>query len=108
MIGVALVVYSIATFGVAFVLGHSTITLPIRERIAESHAPLAAVFLALIECPACASWWVGLAVGFIGLLVAPPSYGWWPVALPLVAAFYSAGSSYILARLTGITPKPGA
>jgi hypothetical protein len=103
---VTLAFYSIAVFGFVYVVGHGVITLSIREGIADADSRVGDAFLALIECPACFSWWVGLVAGALGTFqpTAPPIpwYGW-----AFILAFYSAGSSYILARLTGITPKPG-
>lgn len=96
-----LLIYTVAIFGVAYVCGHSAISLSIREWIATTRFGFV---LALIECPACLSWWLGLGVGLAG----PPGYLADLSSMPaFVLAFYSAGSSYILARLTGLTAAPG-
>jgi hypothetical protein len=98
---VALLIYTIAIFGFVYIVGHARISLPVREWIATT--PFAAV-LALIECPACLSWWCGLGAGFGGFAPIPfPSL----TVAAFALAFYSAGSSYLLARLTGLTPAPG-
>jgi len=104
----ALVFYTFAIFGSAYVIGHSAITLPLREWISRSPSSLAAVFLALVECPACLSAWLGLFSGLAALYYAAATFAAWPSwAVPLAFAFYSAGTSYVLARVTGLIPKPG-
>lgn len=77
-----LLFYVFASFGVAFVLGYSKITLPLRQALAwasELHLAgdkiedadvqgyskpvrwLAGWTLALLECPACLAFWIGVA-----------------------------------------------
>lgn len=94
----ALAFYTVAAFGLAYVVGHSVISRPVREVIALWSEPL----ITLIECPACLGWWVGLGAG-IGLALAG-RLAW---ALILALAFYTAGANFILGRATGLIPNPG-
>lgn len=103
-----LFVYTVVAFGFAYVIGHSIATRGVREWLSSGYTgeelaakyPNIAWFLALIECPACLGWWCGLAAGAFA-----PMFGF--VSLPIAAsaivfAFYTAGSNYLLARLTGL------
>jgi hypothetical protein len=100
---IVLAFYSVSAFGFAYVVGHSVISMPVREWIARHPGHYWQLFLAVIECPACFGWWVGFAGGIAAFIADPFVSGLLPVFLP----FYTAGSNYILARLTGITPRPG-
>lgn len=83
-----LLFYSIACFGLAYILGFSTITFQVRKWLAARRgAPR--LILALIECPACLGFWTGL---FLGL-------HWHD---PITWALFTCGSNFILARLTGL------
>ena len=124
--------YSAAAFGLAYIVGHSKISLAFRKAMMpnpparmlalppaeleattedEMYAELSGIdkarfwLVTFIECPACGGFWVGLAAGFWlmppfldGLLLARHSS-----LLPLVLAFSTAGTNFLLARLTGIT-----
>lgn len=92
-----LLIYLLAAFGVAFVVGYSEVSLPIRERLAAR--PRAGIWAAkLMECPACLGFHIGwaYAVGFRPEFL--PS-GWGAVAL---LAFATAGSNLILGRIVGL------
>jgi len=102
-----LVVYSFTVFGFVYVVGHAEITQPARDALFGSGGitPGLAVrrfILNLIECPACLSWWGGFITScsvFYYVLAAP----FWPATLITFAfAFYSAGTSFVLGRLTGL------
>lgn len=100
---IGLIVYVTACFGFAYVVGHSVITKRPREWLFDfGHVFPPAVWLVLLlECPACLGAWVGFAAGF-----------WWPVAdfpraiVVLGAAFFTAGSNFLLGRITGLMPHP--
>lgn len=76
-----LALFFLASFGLAFVLGASKISLPFRELLAgklvmdgPDNAPyrerralipyLGPFLVALVECPGCLGWWLGATVGW--------------------------------------------
>lgn len=136
MIVLQLFVYTVASLGFAYVVGHSAISLPLRQWLAPAtvakcplcgdemparfsdsvcngpctgphHEDRVMVLyqphnvgfwiVTLMECPACLGFWIGLFAGII----------YYPTAFEAMAgAFYTAGSNFLLARLTGIMPDP--
>jgi predicted ABC-type sugar transport system permease subunit len=98
----ALVFYTLTMFGIAYVAGHSVISLPAREVIAVWSQWL----ITMIECPACLGWWLGLVSGLIFAFTGWRPFG--PAALGIVVTlpFYTAGANYLLARATGLIPNP--
>lgn len=98
---IALTIYVFAAFGLAYIVGHSTITKSIREwmfnRGAESRWLIAAIvsrtFILMIECPACLGFHVGWIVG-------------WRCDLGFVDAitlgFFTAGTNLVLGKITQI------
>lgn len=79
----------LSIFGASWVVADSKISLPVRLWIAGStlNARFRGWLLDLLECPACLSFWIGLAVA-IGIL----GLRW--LAIPF--AFASCGISLIL------------
>jgi hypothetical protein len=113
MTALALLVYTVAALGAGYIVGFSRISAPLRVRLAgnvydddgEPVVPWRYWTLSLLECPACLGWWIGLAAGTAWALTAGgPGAPWLP---PLAGAFYTAGSNFLLARLTGLMPSPG-
>lgn len=100
-----LVVWLLAAFGAAYIVGHSVISLPVRLYLAgtDETPGVAPWLVALLECPACFGTWLG---AFAGVL-APQWFGvdsqWLGLALGACA---TCGSNYLLARATGILPPP--
>jgi len=96
----ALVAYLLTTFGFCYVVGHSKISLPVRELL--SKALLGRMLLALVECPACLGWWVGLltAGSYPPLTPFPvfPHETWLNV---FAWAFATCGAHYLLACWSG-------
>jgi hypothetical protein len=95
-----LLFYTLLIFGISYVLGHAKISLGPREWIARRQGKLWHWLLDLIECPACLSWWLGLAASFA-----------WPSLPPVQPAcltlpFFSAATSFLLGRVTGLTHLP--
>ena len=88
---IELFVYSVASFGASYIVGHAVISRGLREWIIGKydHGPRYWM-ITLIECPACLGFWTGAIVG--GAVD-----GWWGV---VIGALYTAGSNYILAKLT--------
>jgi len=120
-----MIVYTVAMFGLAYIVGHSAISLPFRTWLggtppkeslnvglngtanpmitpgkAGALGPLGDFLCALIECPACFGFWCGLLLGFVGLIFPPAElelvHHTWPVML----GCYTAGSNFALSRLT--------
>jgi hypothetical protein len=60
----------------------------------------------LLECPVCFGFWTGLVAGTILGLTVRPIPILLAAALPPIGALYTAGSNFILARLTGLMPDP--
>ena len=101
---VALVFYSVAMFGLAYIVGHATISRGIRERLFAQEAGsdeavssmryIVRVFVYMLECPACFGFWTGLTTAL---------FGWTVFDLPmsLIAwGLYTAGSNFIIAKTT--------
>lgn len=101
MAAVALFIYSVAAFGVAYAIGHSKLTLSLRNQLARETndgSTVAYYALTLMECPACLGFWVGLGAGTSSLLFGLP---WDCLFLVLpVAGFYTCGINFILGRAT--------
>ena len=108
--------YTVAAFGLAYIVGHSVISLPLRLAVdpgpdVDSPAKVSwAWFLMLIECPACFGFWTGLFAGMVYVAVDGPLYPregalarvLWAVGL----ALYTCGANFILARFTHLIPAP--
>lgn len=96
---IALFVFSIWVFGIAYCAGHAKISLPFRTWLAKISGPDETTagnwLLALIECPACLSWWLGL-VSWLFRLTPPHLFSWW------ASAFYCCATSLLLAKLAGL------
>ena len=114
--------FLLAAFGLAYVVGHSTISLPFRTWLGGTPekvegvdvdtkglkitpakpgamGPLGDFLCSLIECPACFGWWTGLIAGCCGFVSTAgldiSTFGW-----PLTLACVTSGSNYALGRLT--------
>lgn len=108
--------YTVAAFGLAYIVGHSAISLPFRMAVdpgpdVDSPAKVFwAWFLMLIECPACFGFWTGL---FAGMLYAAMDGEQYPregalarILFAVGLALYTTGSNFVLARLTSLIPAP--
>lgn len=100
-----------AIFGLAYILGHSWLTLGVRRWLAgvppnpreasPGIAPRGKVvlfFVNLIECPACLSFWLGLASGY------------WNLNIHLVNnlvtfALCAVAFSFTIGTFTGLMPR---
>ena len=111
-----LLFYAVAAFGLAYIVGHSVISLPLRlavdpgPEIKTQRDVFWSWFLMLIECPACFGFWTGLFAGMLYAAADGPHYPregalaklLWAVGL----ALFTTGSNFILARLTSLIPAP--
>lgn len=98
----ALIVYTVAAFGLAYIAGHSVITRYLRELLWEAGevAPITRWLVMLVECPACLGFWLGLLAGALGFTPEPVS-----IRTAFAFALYTAGSNFLLGKLTGIMPS---
>jgi hypothetical protein len=92
--------YSIAAFGLAYIVGHSEITLGLRRYLADGNA-FAQFVLALMECPACLGFWIGICAG-----LNTPWFGR-SVSIAVCAGLYTCGANFILGRTTGLISDGG-
>lgn len=108
--------YTFAAFGLAYIVGHSSISLPFRmaldpgEELTRPGQALRAFVLMLIECPACFGFWTG---AFAGLLYVAVDGTYYPKEGALARfmfaaglALYTAGTNFTLSRLTNLIPAP--
>lgn len=87
---IELVVFSVTIFGIAWGVGLSSLSHPFRSR-------LPTFFVTMLECLGCQSFHWGWIAYLLHLTPAALT-SWW------VAAFYSAASSLILLRFSGLGP----
>ncbi len=98
MSAIDVLVLFLAAFGLAYVLGYSKISFPIRNflapdppRLISWPALLGVILVDLIECPACLGVWEGF---FFGLYTHQTPWQFF------VSACAVSGSNFILGRLT--------
>lgn len=101
-----LLLLSTSVFGMAYFVGHSKATAIPRELMRLTFT--GRLLLVGAECPPCVSWWIGFALGMLHgpILFAAagmPAPG--PVGASLAIAFHCCGTSWCLARWTGLV-KP--
>lgn len=94
--------FSLASFGFAYIVGHSAISLPFRMRIDPNRGNTVRPwhrtrtwFLTLLECPACLGFWQGLLYGALARPAWNP-YPWYVLALITCA------TNLYLAKITGL------
>jgi hypothetical protein len=107
------IAYVFASFGLAFALGYGKITLPLRSFLEKFSEPPtyhwgrraiafgARWLLALLECPACLAFWLGLGSVFTPL-VHYFSYDFSPMFLALFLGFGNMGAVLSLGLWTGL------
>lgn len=97
-----LVLYFLAAFGLAYIVGHSAISMPLRLFIAgpsEKPRVFFTTLIELIECPACLGTWIGLIVG--GLEPSLFLQSWWLMGA-LAGGCATAGVNFLLATWAGL------
>ena len=102
--GLALFFYTIAVFGLAYIMGHAKVSLGIRTQIFNMGG-VAAWLVELVECPAC----LGTHLGFWFAVFAPwvwlnsiiplPTTTWFSAGVLL--GLYTCGTGFVLGRATG-------
>lgn len=101
----SLVLFFLGAFGLAYLAGHSVITMPFRELIGgpiEKPRMFLGFFVALIECPACFGTWIGGTAGALmpGLFLQST---WW--AGLLLGACATAAVNLMLGKACGLMPE---
>lgn len=96
-----LIVYTVAAFGLAYVLGHAVITQRLREEL-FNRSSLGMWLVLLLECPACCGFWIGFGAGAYGLVLGELS----PWLRTFLVAFYTAGANFLLGRATKLIGHP--
>lgn len=96
------IIYAVAAFGLAYILGHAVISQGAREALWERGNAARAIVM-LLECPACCGFWIGLIVGAMDFVF----YDVHDMARRgFLAACFTAGSNFILGRLTKLVGHP--
>lgn len=93
----SLVLYSLVAFGLWYVLGASSLLAPLRDWANEKRA--AKLVIEMIECPACAGFWIGLAASNWGLGIALH-----PLPLWASASLGTCATNLLLSRFAGLFP----
>ncbi len=102
---VAFYAYTIAAFGLAYVVGQAAISKRPRDWLAGLNR-VGQFIVELLECPACFGFWTGALVESVGLWPQSiPGHAPW-VARILYAGLYTSASNLILAIATGIVARP--
>lgn len=97
MIVVNYVFALLAIWGAAWVIADSKISLPVRLGIFNAKwIPMRLRILDFLECPACTSFWMGLAVGVLFLRL-----GWFSIAFGLMACGVSLVLFLVVKRFGG-------
>jgi hypothetical protein len=128
-----MIAYLLAAFGLAFIIGHSKISLPFRRMLGGTPAlpanplsfefpegrpgvpgkfgPLGDFLCELIECPACFGFWIGFTNGIlilagVNLFNIELAPGEPSRFLPIVLGCITSGVNFLGARATGLTARP--
>lgn len=118
-----LLLYVLASFGLAFVIGYSKISFPLRAwlgRITSLYLAdddkieagastgysrsvrfLARWLLSLLECPACLAFWFGVAATFTPIADFIP-FSTSPLPLTLFLGFANCGAVLVIGMITGL------
>jgi len=119
---IVLTIWTLAAFGLAYIIGHSTITLPFRtwligpmrldrqvndqdQIVSEHWAPEVwwrGKVVQFLECPACLGFWEGVAGGIWSAAAGGGSSAVPPWSLPIAAALYTCATNFLLARASGL------
>lgn len=98
----ALIVYTVASFGLSWIVGHSRASRPIRLALYDSGGLLANLVVEMLECPGCFGAWLGFFVALSVHLIFRDV----TAAIFIVFPTYTAGSNYLLGRATGLISPP--
>jgi hypothetical protein len=89
---IALIFYSFAAFGLAYVAGHAVITRWIREWM-FNHGVIPKTIVMLVECAACFGFWTGFIFGLVMNF---------SLIFSIVIGLYTTGSNTLLGKIAGI------
>jgi hypothetical protein len=92
--------YTLAAFGLWYIVGASVISYPARAALKRAAAKNAAAdyLLDLLQCPACFGVWVGAVIAFT-------RYSPMPEADFASLALYTGATNLILGHLTNLMPE---
>jgi len=90
---ISLLVYSVAAYGLAWIVGLSKISYPLRMRLSTMGA-LGSLLVVLLECAGCVGFHQGWIAYVLKLTPAELPH-WW------IAALFTATSNLVLAKLAG-------
>lgn len=93
--------YALATFGAAYILGHSYISQWLRQKLFDKGGAVGRFIVSGIECPACISFHIGALTVAFGVQPPQVARSFWGAILFAMAM---TGTSYVLARLTNLIP----
>lgn len=103
--------YTVAAFGLAFILGFSKISLPVRmwidpgSKVTTFLRLIRLFILTLIECPACLGFWTGFLYGlWVFGVFEPPIFDGASTSFAVMLGLYTCGTNFILGRVTGLVP----
>lgn len=89
--------YTVAAFGLAYIVGHSRVSTGIREWLV-SRLPNV---VELLQCPMCFGFWTGVIVGcFLDLGFEQR------LEFMFALGLYTSGSNFLISRLTDLIPPP--
>lgn len=101
---ITLALYFASAFGLAYIVGHSTISEPVRTWIGgelETPRPYFGRLVMLIECPACFGTWIGMIAGaLLPSLFTVDTY--WAGAA--VGGLSTCAINFLAARWSGLMP----
>lgn len=101
---ITLALYFASAFGLAYIVGHSTISEPVRTWIGgelETPRPYFGRLVMLIECPACFGTWIGMIAGaLLPSLFTVDTY--WAGAA--VGGLSTCAINFLVARWSGLMP----
>jgi ribose/xylose/arabinose/galactoside ABC-type transport system permease subunit len=98
---VSLIVYTVASFGLAYIVGHSRISRPVRLALHDSGGPALRLLVEILECPACFGFWTGLIAGTVLTITRHE-----PLIVSIGVGCYTTGSNFLIGRATGLIPSP--
>lgn len=98
---ISITIYAFTAFGIAWGVGHSGLSYPVRLRISKT--PIGKFMIELLECVGCIGWHTGVVACALGLVPGFPAHAVGPA---IVCGFFTAASNLLLGKITGITDPP--
>ena len=99
-LAISYLVYFLAAFGLAFVVGFSTLTQPLRDALFFGKSSWGKLLCKLFECPGCLGVWVGFLAGVVEFV--PNVFGKSRLAFAVALGLATCGLNMILAAACGL------